>query len=114
MATEDRLTRALRAAEERWSAHRAGRFPRPEPWEPPADAEGTEKADPKLAVARPVPAVPSVPSPQEESPHRAVAEAAAEAQAQWEERAAIIEFDGGFSRAEAEQMAAGSLHDHQP
>lgn len=44
-----------------------------------------------------------------DSPPQAVAALDPEALAEWEERAAILEFEGGFSRAEAERRASLQL-----
>lgn len=48
-------------------------------------------------------------SPGHDAPSQAVAALDPEALAEWEERAAILEFEGGFSRAEAERRALASL-----
>lgn len=42
-------------------------------------------------------------------PHRTPEEVSADGWGEWEERAAIREFDGGMSRAEAEAMTTGDL-----
>lgn len=49
----------------------------------------------------------------EERPRRTAAEVAADALAEWEERAGIIEYDGEFSRAEAEARATAELGGRQ-
>lgn len=98
MAIEDPLWRAIRAAHERWSPDTAARFPPSRQWEPGEPELGTEKAafDQELTAA--VPGVPAVPGVSEE-----------EARMEWEERAAILEFEGGFARAEAERRATREL-----
>ena len=63
---------------------------------------GTEKAELKQGVRPAVPTVPTVPTPKQIEDTRELAD--------WEERAAILEFDGGFSRAEAESLALAELY----
>lgn len=50
-----------------------------------------------------------VPTEKQYMPHCAPEEASADAWGEWEERAAIREFDGGMSRAEAEAVTAADL-----
>ncbi len=53
-----------------------------------------------------VPTVPTVPTSGEKG---RVCATGGEASGAWEERAAILEYDGGFSRAEAERRALAEL-----
>lgn len=96
MGSSDRLARALRTL--------SGRFPPPPDWEPAAERVGTENPSPDQGDGRPVPTVPAVPTKNEEAAQRE-----ADASAAWQERAAILEYDGGFSRAEAEARATAEL-----
>ena len=78
-------------------------------WEPLSTPLGTDKDLSDQTLSRPVPTVPTVPSEKQDASHRTAAEAAAEALEAWEERAAILQFDGGWSRAEAEHKASEEL-----
>jgi Fe-S cluster biosynthesis and repair protein YggX len=53
--------------------------------------------------------VPAVPGENDKQGKCAADQAAAEAWATWAERAAILEYDGGMSRAEAERRATDEL-----
>ncbi len=96
MANSERLSRALRTLGER--------FPPPRGWEPSAEPVGTENASPDQTDGGPAPRVPTVPTENEE-----VAQSEADVWAAWEERAAILEYDGDFERAEAEARATAEL-----
>ena len=111
---------AILAAHARWSASPAERFPVNSDWEPPAADLGTAKASPDQSLAGPVPRVPRVPSEKQHRSHRTGSTetadatglrggASAEAWAAWLERAAIREYEGGMSRAEAEVRTALEL-----
>lgn len=113
MATDDRLRTALSAARARWPLDPAGQFPSPPSREPEAGRAGTGEAVSDQEVPGPVPTVPTVPAQMEERPRRTAAEVAADALAEWEERAGIIEYDGEFSRAEAEARATAELGGRQ-
>ena len=54
-------------------------------------------------------AEPELLSPGQDAPSQSEAALDPEALVEWEERAAILEFDGGFSRAEAERRASLQL-----
>jgi len=60
-------------------------------------------------LAEAVPGAPTVPTEIDKRQRCAKPEGAGAALAEWEERAAIIEFDGGMSRAEAERRATEEL-----
>jgi hypothetical protein len=60
----------------------------------------------KEELAGAVPDVTGVPADFEKEEARGVEDARAE----WEERAAILEFDGGHSRAEAERRAMAEVY----
>ena len=93
MATRDRFNRAFRAIGEL--------FPTADKWEPKSAPPGTEKPTPrsKSGGGR----FPGSQGSQrrEDRAHHVESDA----WAAWEERAAILEYDGGFSRAEAEARA---------
>jgi hypothetical protein len=114
LATDDPLWKAIRAAHERWSPETAERFPPPPEWEP-ADAEvGTENGQAGQELTAPVPTVPTVPTLPDEFRRATRAERLAEERAAWEERAAILEFDAGLGREEAERQAAEELGYREP
>lgn len=62
-------------------------------------------------LSSPVPTVPTVPTEKRDTPVCGAADAHVEMWTAWAERAAIYEFCGGYSRAEAEVAAAAELHD---
>lgn len=62
-------------------------------------------------LGSPVPTVPTVPTEKGDAPVCGAADAHVETWIAWAERAAICEFCGGHSRAEAEAAAASELHD---
>jgi hypothetical protein len=108
LATEGPLWRAIRATHERWTPGAPEQFPPPPRWELQKAPVGTEKPPLDQQVARAVPTVPTVPTEKQKE----CARTGAEARGAWEERAAILEFDGGFSRAEAERLATEELAAH--
>jgi hypothetical protein len=114
LATDDPLWAAIRAAHQRWSPDTAERFPPPPEWEPPEVVVGTGNSEADQELTNPVPTVPTVPTVQEEFRRQTRAERLAEERAAWEERAAVLEFEGGLDRAAAEQLAAEELGYLQP
>ena len=109
MAPEDRLDRALRVLGVRRGVS-CGGFP--------AQARGGTGLQGNWGPKKPrrfkllpesVPSDPAVPGSPQEGPQREGADDAEERFRRWEERAAIIEFDGGFDRAEAEARATAEL-----
>ncbi len=109
MATDDPLWMAIKAAHEWVSPDGVKRFPPNPRWEPSAASVGTENDALDQSLKEPVPTVPTVPT--EKQKERASAADGVAADAWWtrEERAAILEFEGGFSRIEAERRAAEEL-----
>ncbi len=105
METENSLYLALKAAYARAASEASKRFPAQSEWEPPAERLGTDKAFSDQELEGWVPTVPTVPTEKHKRQHRTRAEALAE----WQERAAILEFEGGLSRAEAEAQATAEL-----
>lgn len=105
MATDDRLWAAIRAAHEQWSPETAERFPPPPEWEP-AEAEARIESGEVGEVEAPASTGPVLP---EHFGRQTRAERLAEERAVWEERAAILEYDGGLSREEAERQTAEEL-----
>lgn len=64
-----------------------------------------EKAQQFQASGASVPMVPAVPTESRQRREPGSGQGDGAAYAEWEERAAILEYDGGFSRAEAERRA---------
>lgn len=107
--TEDPLWAALRQAHRIWAPETVDGFP-PEPErDPPLGPMGTGKFHQDQRVITTVPTVPPVPAARHHTWSRPVEEAALLTRVDWEERAAIREFDGGIDRAEAEAMTAAEL-----
>lgn len=77
--------------------------------EPDFAKVGTKKADLDQSAAFVVPGVPSVPTTFEDHRARAFAGGEVSGWAEWQERAAILEYCGGFSRLEAEARASSEL-----
>ncbi len=76
--------------------HFGAGFPPDRPWERPSDEVGTAKHENNQGAGAVVPTVPTVPTP---------SDIPDELRDRYEERAAIMEFDGGLDRAEAEHLA---------
>ena len=108
MAT-DPFAEALRAAYQATPGAALQRFPVEKGWEPQIEKLGTAKPEADQSVSPTVPRVPTVPSNFGYIQGHAGAEAASEALATWDERAAIREYEGGMSRREAELMTAMEL-----
>ena len=70
---------------------------------------GTDKDISDQYVSGAVPTVPTVPTKKEKECTRGSEGGDLEVRADWEERAAILEFDCGLSRADAEARARGEL-----
>lgn len=109
MATDDALQAAILASHVRWSATPDERFPVSPGWEPLSSDLGTENHSLNPGVDGSVPSVPTVPNQIRDSRHRTTSPDEAEALVTWLERAAIHEYDGGMSRAEAEARTALEL-----
>lgn len=86
-------------------------FEAPAGWEPDAETGnraaplGTENSSPDQSDVSPVPTVPLVPT-EIAMGSRRLEDGARVA---WGERAAILEYDGGFDRAKAEALATAEL-----
>ena len=106
---DDPLWAAIKAAHERWSPGSSERFPPAPEWELAAGNLGTEEDEPDQALSLPVPSVPAVPGVIEEYGRPARAEPGAEECIDWEERAGVLEYEGGLSRAEAERLALAEV-----
>lgn len=106
--TDDPLWEAIQAARARWSPHTLARFPSKPKWEPSAKGLGTGKADTDQQARASVPTVPTVPIKWGYGTQR-TQPITDDQLAAWEERAAVLEFDGGMSRPEAERNAALEL-----
>lgn len=109
LETDDPLWAALKGAYARWSIEAAARFPLVSKWEPPQGLVGPEKNVTDLTVDSRVPTVPAVPTEIHNNRRETQLDPAAEAMAAWDERAAIVEYDGGLSREEAERAATEAL-----
>jgi len=109
LATDDPLVEALRAAHARWSRGSAERFPVENNWEPLAAGLGTDKANKDQQLKSAVPRVPRVPSEKQYTSHCTTQPDVLEAWTAWMERAAVREYDGGMSRAEADTRTALEL-----
>lgn len=105
LKTADPLWDAIRAAHERWSPDTAKQFPPAPEWEPAICEAGTGFPIENQRVNRADPTAPTVPTPLEDEwgwvPTSSVEECA-----EREERAAILEFEGGLDRETAERLAA--------
>lgn|GEM_PF-5488684 len=100
VAQDDLLRAAILRAQARWSTGVAERFPPASEWEPLAGSVGTEKFKLNQSLETAVPTVPTVPTE-----YGDVDDASPPLTAEQEERAAILEFDAGLSRPEAEHLA---------
>jgi hypothetical protein len=108
LSIDDHLYEILKAAHARWSPDTLDRFPPKSRWEPPTGAVGTEIPSRDQPLAPRVPTVPTVPTEIETPPPRS----AGDAHGDWEERAAILEFEGGLPRAAAEARATAEAWDY--
>jgi hypothetical protein len=101
MHNPDPFLEALRGAYERHAPDRLARFPAFPGREPLGGEPGTEIPHSFPHDVAAVPRIPKVPVQNpDEGPLRAPFDLA-----DWEERAAIMEYDGGLSREEAERVA---------
>lgn len=107
--TDDLLWKAIRSANERWSLGGAVEFPPPPRWEPLEAAVGTDEHQCFPLLREPVPTVPTVPTAESEGRNAERRERVAALRMDWEERAAILEYDCGLTRVEAEAQAAEEL-----
>ncbi|MDP3704013.1 MAG: hypothetical protein Q8R78_06455 [Candidatus Omnitrophota bacterium] len=114
METDDPLWNAIKAARARWSADGPERSPVRDGWGPPWSVAGDRSSLTAQAVAAAVPRVPRVPSEKQDIRQRTSDQVAADAWAEWEERAAIREYDGGMSRLQAERLAEADLGARPP
>lgn len=95
-----------------WRKHRpeaAGVVPTKIHREPDFAKVGTKKGEPDQKAMAAVPGVPGVPTILEDHRVRATAGGEGDRWAEWEERAAILEYCGGFNRLEAEARASAEL-----
>ena len=112
MATDNAMRAAILAAHATWSGQAGERFPVKSDWEPLAGGLGTDKVKVDQQVKATVPRVPRVPSKKQYRSARTASpetNALADAWATWVERAAIREYCGAMSRAEAEVLTALEL-----
>ncbi|MDB5451894.1 MAG: hypothetical protein JWO33_472 [Caulobacteraceae bacterium] len=105
METDDPLWRAIVAAHVRLSPARLDKFPPAPGWELSPAPLGSANDQGIQALNGPVPTGPTVPTLNSEGDDEAINAARLE----WEERAAIREFDGRQPRAEAEDGASADL-----
>ena len=105
LATDDPLWSAIQSARAKWSPDAPERSPLKSPWGPLAPSGGDRQPLMAQGFAAAVPTVPTVPTENKYIPPRTPADVLHD----WEERAAIIEYEGGYSRADAERMATEAL-----
>jgi hypothetical protein len=95
-----------------WGRHRpgerAGSHPFPMGTAPAVEWE-PENSAVKQQLTEPVPGIPTVPTEFDKGVEPGSAGCGLAGMVEWEERAAILEFDGGMSRREAELRAAAEL-----
>jgi len=109
----DPLADAIRCARSRWHIERqcalgdrpAEGFPPPTGREPVSREVGTEKGVYSQGVKVPVPTFPPFPPRKEKGRGSNVLDAHVSAWFEWAERAAILEYGGGWTRPEAERLA---------
>ena len=107
--TDDLLWKAIRSANERWSPGGPVEFPPPPRWEPPPEPVGTEIKQSSPLLSEPVPTVPTVPTAECEDRNAERRERLEARRMEWEERAAVLEYVCGLTRAGAEAWAAEEL-----
>lgn len=107
--TDDPLWAAISAARARWSPEDDARSPAAAPWGPLVDLAGDRSALTGQGFSGAVPRVPRVPSENQYIRQRTADERAADALGEWEERAAILEYEGGWSRKDAERLATEEI-----
>lgn len=100
MSQEDPLRAALLRAYARWSTGSAAGYPLADPWEPLAATAGTADRVKNQIDSGQVPTGPTVPTKNE-----GISQATPPLTPEEEERAAILEFEGGLDRATAERLA---------
>lgn len=83
----------------------ADQSPPPTQWGPASREVGTEKGVSGQRDKAPVPTAPTVPTQNEKGPRSDVPDAHVSAWLEWAERAAILEYQCGRSRPEAERQA---------
>ena len=103
MATEDPLWAAIRRVRRRLGG--SDQFPPSPPWEPSQQAGGSEIIQPGQSVDAPGPTVPTVTTTKEETTQFRALQTAHAVRGDWEERAAILEFEAQLDRATAERLA---------
>lgn len=106
MATDDPLWRAIAAARARWSPEAPPLSPPPTEWGQPSPLGGDGKGQSRQGFARSVPTVPGVTTEKQDASPRTPQEAALDAWGEWQERAAILEYEGQHARAWAEALAS--------
>ena len=109
MATDGTFAEALRAAYATLAPGGDERFPAASGWEPPTPEVGTAKRLINPEVKAGSTQAPAVPFEKHKTQERTPAPGAAEAWVEWQERAAIREYDGGMSRETAEILTAVEL-----
>lgn len=108
MVSDDPLWAAIRAAHERWSPTSAGVFPPSPGWEQRSGVVGAEISLPSQSVSDGVPTDPTDPTQKQDEWSWPAPATDPDDAGEWEERAAILEFDAGLSRLEAERLARAS------
>ncbi len=109
MVDDDPLWAAIRAANARWSPGALDRFPVARRWEPSRASTGNHQAIDPESISAAVPSVPTVPTKKEDIQTRTGDTARDVTADEWAERAAILEFDAGLSREEAERRTFAEL-----
>lgn len=106
--TDPDIQRALHAA---YRALRGAsdRFPPAWNWETPSAEMGTEEAEKYQEPTGAVPRVPRVPTQNQYMDINTAGHAPSAAWAEWQERAAMREFEGGLDRGTAEVLTAVEL-----
>lgn len=105
---DDLLWAAIRAAHARWSPGSMELFPPSPRWEQQAGLVGVDIAVSDQAVACPGPTDPTDPTEKQDEWVWPPPDDDPNGMGDWEERAAILEFDAGLSRCEAERLARAS------
>ncbi len=102
------LWSAIRRLHARLATDAFERFPARAPWEPATTRPGNRAGPIQQGVAMAVPRVPTVPCVQGDT-SSSDAPDCGPGDADWEERAAILEYEAGLARATAEALAGGAV-----
>lgn len=101
-SADDPLWAAIRALHARYSPAAADKFPQTPLWERRARAAGNRQGLTPQRISEPVPTGPTVPGEKDDIAQCAIASVDGD----FDERAAILEYEGGLERIEAERRAA--------